>query len=217
VETLVQILESYGYWLFLGLGFMEFVGVPIASLPLLVAAGALAAGGVLHPAGVVTAAALGGLLADAVWYSLGRWHGQRVVNAACGLSSNPSACIVSVESRLETMGDPFILLAKFVPGAGNLIGPAAGLARRPMPGFLVRDAVALLAWAGAYVALGWIFDDQVTAVIRMATGYARLVIIVGLILVLAALAWRIIKARSHDHSDFLATKDTEPSEPLASP
>ncbi len=36
METLDAFLSSYGYWVFFAVGFAEFVGVPIVSVPVLI-------------------------------------------------------------------------------------------------------------------------------------------------------------------------------------
>lgn len=48
-ESLVRYLESYGYWTALAAGFAEYVGVPLATVPLLIAAGGMSAAAGLNP------------------------------------------------------------------------------------------------------------------------------------------------------------------------
>ena len=115
MDSLLGFLESYGYWLFLAVGFAEYAGLPIASVPVLIAGGALASSGGLSLPAVAASAAAGGLLADAAWYGLARWKGERLVGVACGLSSNPRACVVGVERSVERLGSRYILSAKFLP------------------------------------------------------------------------------------------------------
>ncbi len=47
METLDAFLSNYGYWVFFAVGFAEFVGVPIVSVPVLIGGGALVASGTL--------------------------------------------------------------------------------------------------------------------------------------------------------------------------
>lgn len=53
LENLDVFLSSYGYWVFFAVGFAEFVGVPIVSVPVLLGGGALVASGTLGFWGVV--------------------------------------------------------------------------------------------------------------------------------------------------------------------
>ncbi len=129
METARVLLEGYGYWLLLGVGFAEFAGLPIASVPVLIVAGAAAAEGAISLPAAALAAALGGLLADTAWYSLSRWRGQRLVDTVCNLSSNPKSCVLTIANRLEKVGSVYVLPSKFVPGTGNLAA-ASELGRR---------------------------------------------------------------------------------------
>lgn len=53
MEELSLILERHGVWLLFAVGFLEYAGAPIASVPILVVAGALAAMGDFPIAAVV--------------------------------------------------------------------------------------------------------------------------------------------------------------------
>ncbi len=197
METLATIFETYGYGLLVAVGFAEFAGIPIASVPVLFGAGALAAGGGPSLIGVAAAAAVGGFLADAGWYSLARWKGSRLVRAACGLSSNPQACVVGVEGRVNRLGNLYVLSAKFPPGAANLIAPATGYAGFSPIRFLALDAVALAVWASVYSTLGWLFSSQVETAIVVTVAYSRWALLGALVLIGMAGAWRLFKIRMH--------------------
>ena len=197
METATVLLEGYGYWLLLAVGFAEFVGAPIASVPVLIVAGAAAANGALSLPGAALAAAFGGLLADSGWYGLSRWRGQRLVNTVCNLTSNPKSCVLTVSARLETVGPAFVLPSKFIPGTGNLVAAAAGLAGMRPAAFLVSDAAALTMWAAAYVSLGFLFSRQVVAAVNWVAGFTSAAAAAAAALILGALIWRHVRARMH--------------------
>ncbi len=151
METARVLLEGYGYWLLLGVGFAEFAGLPIASVPVLIVAGAAAAEGALSLPAAALMAAAGGLTADAGWFALSRWRGQRLVDTVCNLSSNPRSCVITIAGRVEMIGPALVLPSKFVPGTGNLVAASAGLTRLRPVVFLASDTVALALWATAYL------------------------------------------------------------------
>ena len=153
----------------------------------------MVASGTLGFLGVVAA---GGWLADLGWYSVGRRQGPWLIDVACGLSSNPMACVLTVKNRLSRLGTPYILLAKMLPGSGNLIAVAAGLAGFGTLPFILADGAALTLWAAIYTGTGWIFSDQVTPAIEWALTYNRAVAVVLMLIVLAA-AWRLWQVRFH--------------------
>lgn len=197
LATATAFLDAHGYWLAFFVGFAEFAGLPLASGAVLVAAGALAAGGDLHAPLVAAAAAAGGFLADTGWYFLGRWKGQAVVNSACGLTSNPGACINQVSRDLQVMGSRFVFVAKFFPGTANLLAPAAGIAGLEPRTFLPRVAVALLAWAGLYTGLGRLFEGEVRTALDWVLGYGPWAAVIVLALVVGAAVWRGVRIWRH--------------------
>ena len=119
----------------------EFAGAPIAAAPLLVLAGVIAplTGGVFWVIPIV--AAIGAFLGDLVWYLLANRHSPAVVDRACGLTSNPWACVIFTRRKLPDAGTPFYLLSHLIPGTGNLVASAAGLVGIPARRFLSLDAV----------------------------------------------------------------------------
>lgn len=195
---LVSFVGEYGYGFLLAVGFAEFVGVPIVSVPVLVTVGAVAGQGGIHPLGAALAAAAGGLLADMTWYGMGRWQGHRLVGVACGLTSNPTACVVDVEERVGRLGPRLILPAKFLPGVGNLLAPASGFAGVSLWLFLWADAAALLLWAVAYTGVGWLFSDQVYRVLEAIAAYRSSALWIGGGLILGAAVWRLARAGVHE-------------------
>ncbi len=189
MEGLDAFLSSYGYWVFFAVGFVEFVGVPIVSVPVLIAGGAMVASGTLGFLAFVLSVAAGGWLADLGWYWVGRRQGSWLIDVACRLWSNPRACVSTVKDRLSRMGTPYILLAKMLPGSGNLIAVAAGLAGFGALPFILADAASLILWAAIYTGTGWILSDQVATAIEWALTYSWAATVV-LVLIVLGWAWR---------------------------
>jgi membrane protein DedA with SNARE-associated domain len=197
MDQLAELLNQYGYVLLFVVGFLEYAGAPIASVPVLIVAGALSAAGGPPVPGIVLAVALGGLAGDLLWYGIARRRGQGVIDLVCGLSSNPTACIFAVQERLNRVGAGFLLPAKLLPGVGNLVAAAAGFARLRLRTFVLMDGVGLLAWATVYSMLGWLFSAQVEAVVESATGFTVWIAMTAAALIVGAGAWRVAKVRMH--------------------
>ncbi len=211
MELVEQLLDTYGYWLFFAVGFAEYAGIPVAGSSILLIGGTAAATGNAHLFPVIAAAALGGLVADLIWYQVSRWRGDRIVSGLCGLTSNPNACAVKVADRISLIGARYIVPAKFIPGTGNLAAAAAGLAGvRPLA-FLATDSVALGLWASAYSGLGYLFAARIESLLVWLAGYAQVVILVAVSLIVAATVWRSVRVRLHmraharNHEDILRT------------
>ena len=194
---MLEFVESYGYLALVAVGFAEHAGAPIASVPVLVAAGGLGATAGLDPFLVLLSAAVGGLAADAGWYLLVRWRGDALVDAACGLTSHPDACVLKVEERVARFGIVYVVPAKFIPGAGNLVAAAAGLAGMRPGRFLAANAVALTLWAGAWTGLGRLFTSEVQVALAWVGRYQRAAILVAAALVVGAACWRAVRVSRH--------------------
>lgn len=196
-EALVQYLEAFGYLTVLAAGFAEYAGVPIATVPVLITAGGLYQAAGLNPVLVAASAAAGGLAADLGWFTVVRRRGEEVVDAACGLTSNPDACVLNVRERVDRLGPAYVLPAKFIPGAGNLIAAASALSGIRPSRFVVFDAVALLLWAGGYTLTGVLFASQVQEVIDLVLRYQRWAVMGAAVLVVGAGSWRGMRVVLH--------------------
>lgn len=196
-HTLTAFLDSYGYLALTVVGFAEFAGVPIASVPVMILAGALVASAALNPALVVLCVVAGALVADASWFLMVRWQGDRLVDAACGLTSSPDACVTAVGERVAKLGPAYVVPAKFIPGAGNLVAAGAALARMQPIRFVLYDGLALLLWASVWTGIGRLFANQVQGVVVWVEDYQRAALLVTVGLVAAAGAWRGVRVIRH--------------------
>lgn len=197
MEEIGVVLDSYGYLLLFAIGFLEFIGLPTASTFFLVVAGALAAGGAFNFAGVIASIVSGGFLADLCWYGLARTHGERLVGFLCGLAANPSVCVLDVTRRMRDLGGVYLVFGKFVPGASNLVAPAAGLALLPLGIFAAVDVLGLLLWATVYTGIGWVFAEKVEVALSFLREQLPVVLIGAACLFFGTTAWKVTKARRH--------------------
>ena len=71
MHTTIEFLLHHGYVLLLGWVFAEQVGVPLPSMPLLLAAGALAGTGRMSLFAALFCVMLAAVAADSIWYQMG--------------------------------------------------------------------------------------------------------------------------------------------------
>jgi membrane protein DedA with SNARE-associated domain len=182
------LLSRYGLAAVFLFTFLENVGLPIPAFPVLMLAGAYASARHTDVPRVVGAAAAGALLADGIWYFIGRWRGKRVLDHLCRVSFNPDACLERAVDGFHRRKIATILFAKFLPGVNTIVPPLAGVAAMPFPLFLLLDFAGVLLWAGAGIALGLAFGEKIAETARGFQGWMGWLLLAGLA---ASVAWRI--------------------------
>src|SRR6187455_688192 len=93
MDDMLHFVEQHGGPVVFALVFVKQIGAPIPATPLLLGLGALAGAGRLDPVTSLLVATLGSLLADLVWYELGRRRGSRMLGLLCKLSLEPDSCV----------------------------------------------------------------------------------------------------------------------------
>jgi membrane protein DedA with SNARE-associated domain len=182
----LDFILRYGYWLLFGWVFLEQIGIPIPAVPLFLAAGALVGAHRLNPIFVLLLPLCGTLLADFLWYELGRRKGAKVIQLLCKISMEPDSCVRRTENAFIQRGAKSLIIAKFVPGLGIATPPLAGIFRMKLNRFLGMDAIGSLLWITAYTGLGYAFSNQLEVAAREA---ARLGTGLFGLLILAVAGW----------------------------
>jgi membrane protein DedA with SNARE-associated domain/rhodanese-related sulfurtransferase len=134
-------------------------------MPWLVAAGALAGTGKMSGVMAISAATFGSLLADLIWFYLGRRYGNRVLKLLCRISIEPDSCVRRTQNVFTRYGMKGIVVAKFFPGLSTLAPPLAASAGISLPRFFFFDAAGSLIYAGTFIVLGMVFSRQLEQVI----------------------------------------------------
>lgn len=176
----LQMIVQYGYLLLFVWVLAEQLGLPLPSAPLLLSAGALAGSGRLSLTAAASVAVLGAVTGDLVWYSLGRRHGVAVLGRLCRISLSPDSCVRHTENFFARHGMRSLLVAKFIPGVNTAAAPLAGAFNTAWWRFLLFDIVGATLWVGAFLALGWTFQQQLGAIASFASraGLAALLLLV---------------------------------------
>jgi len=167
--------------------FLENTGLPIPAFPVLMLAGAYGATRGATLLMILVAAAAGALLADALWYLVGRWKGKGVLTHLCRVSFNPDACLERAVDGFHRRMAATILFAKFLPGVNTIMPPLAGVSAVPLPVFLLLDLMGALLWSGAALAMGYAFGEQIADTARGVQGMMGRLLLAGLAV---TIAWR---------------------------
>src|SRR5512140_2264325 len=142
---ITALVARYGLTAVFLFTFLENTGLPIPAFPVLMLAGAYAS---TRHAALLMILAAAALLADAIWYLVGRWKGKRVLTHLCRISFNPDACLERAVDGFHRRMAGTILFAKFLPGVNTIMPPLAGVAAVPISVFLLLDLAGALLWAG---------------------------------------------------------------------
>jgi membrane protein DedA with SNARE-associated domain len=180
MEHIIQFLLRHGYSVVFVWVFAEQVGFPVPSSPTLLAMGALAGRGEFSFTLTLALATAASLLSDIAWFELGRHRGHRLLNQLCRISLEPDSCVRRTENLFIRYGARSLLVAKFVPGLGAVASPLAGMFSVRASRFLLWDVAGVLAWAGTFLGLGYVFSSELERVagyaLRLGSGLAILVI-----------------------------------------
>ncbi len=159
MSSVMGLLVRHAYAVLFGWVLMEQAGIPIPSVPLMLAAGTMSAAHKLHIAYALPVILLASLIADSGWYFLGRRYGARVLNLLCRFSLEAATCVEKTQGTVGRRGAFTLLFAKFVPGLSTMAPPIAGQARISFWRFLAYDAAGTIIWAGAWLFAGRFFGD----------------------------------------------------------
>lgn len=179
MNALVQYVLHYGVPLVFFNVLLEQLGLPVPAVPALIVAGALSRDGRMSSTHVLLASVAASLLADSLWFALGRRYGYRILRTLCRISLSPDSCVRDTEARFERWGLKSLLIAKFIPGFSTVAPPLAGASRQSTAAFLLYDGIGALIWAGSAVAAGRAFHkaiDRVLGALENLGGWAVLLV-----------------------------------------
>ncbi|MDQ6664102.1 MAG: VTT domain-containing protein [Acidobacteriota bacterium] len=163
-DQILAFLIRHGYSVVFFWILAEQGAIPLPSIPVLLAAGALIRADRLSGALVLCCAIGACVIADNFWFQLGRHRGASVLRFLCRIALEPDSCVRKTENVFVRYGSRSLLLAKFVPGLNAAAAPLAGISGMSVPRFLIFDVLGSLVWSFSYVGLGFIFSNQLETV-----------------------------------------------------
>ena len=198
MPDILSVIARYGYTsLFVAL-LMEAIGLPVPGALALLAGGAAAAAGGLHPAAAFGDAIGAMLLGDTTLYIAGRLSGWTLLGFLCGLSLSPEVCILRSAKWFYKRGRTTLLFAKFLPGVNTMAPPLAGSMHMRASQFLRFDFGGVLLYTLAYGALGYLFRDVFRMIAGGLQAFSRAVgwvVLIGVIGFVCYRAWLYARYR----------------------
>ncbi|HVI13868.1 MAG TPA: rhodanese-like domain-containing protein [Pseudolabrys sp.] len=183
MQQVFAVIEQHSLFLLFLSNLVARGGLPLPIVPILIAAGALAAEKPDQIIQIILVSLGGSLLAELGLYWLGLRYGQRFVVLLCKMSFSPDFCVRQTETVFTKLGLWSLVFAKFLPGLSLISVAMAGIANMSFFEFFLLNGLGGLLFVGAFVMLGVIFQDAITSALATLIELGAL----GILMIVAAL------------------------------
>ena len=189
MEALLTWIVSHGYPVLFAMLLVSGLGVPIPEDVPLLAAGILADHGGMSVVQASFACGLFVLTRDSIVFGLGYRYGEAILDNRWMQRIVEPKQLHKVEKLIQEHGKPFVFLGRFLPGLRAGVFFAAGASHiRPLV-FLAIDSLAALISIPIFVALGYVFSQNLEKLQRI---LADMRVAIWLALVVALLVGGVV-------------------------
>jgi membrane protein DedA with SNARE-associated domain len=196
MDTLGTLVEDYGLLLVFGSVFLEQIGPPIPSGPLLIVAGALANEARVSAWSIAGIAWIAGMVGKVALYVVGGRYGRQAMDALCRLAVTPNSSIGKTDRHFERWGAALLIIAEFIPGVRTLAPSLAGAEKlSPIP-FLLYSALGAALWTALYLGIGLVFSKQIDRALVLVERSGKVAIVVIAVAIAAYFVVRWWRRRS---------------------
>jgi membrane protein DedA with SNARE-associated domain len=195
MTEIIQFVVRHGYLVIFSWVLAEQAALPIPSIPLMLVSGALARTGQLSLSSVLIYALAGCLIADNIWFLIGRRFSGKALQFICKVSLEPDSCVRRTENIFVKYGLRSLLVSKFIPGLSALAAPLAGGSGANFGRFLLFDSLGALIWIGSYVLVGYLFSDQLEDAVAYAIRMGKGCVILASCILAAWIIWKYLQRR----------------------
>ena len=199
-DWIIQTISQWGYAGIFAVMLAESIFPPIPSELIIPFAGFAAANGDLNFFGVLIAATVGAVVGMLPWYYAGRLFGLERVRRLADrfgrvMTLNAEEIDVAVD-WFHRFGPIIVLFGRLMPLIRTLISIPAGLARMPLPVFLLASTSGALIWNIILTSAGYLLHEhyELVEVILDPLSYVVLALVV-LIYLVRLVMWKPSKPR----------------------
>nr|WP_232506069.1 DedA family protein [Microlunatus flavus] len=194
IVSLMATLGSPGAGLLVAL---ESIFPPIPSELILPLAGFAASQGQLDVVAAVVWTTLGSVVGAVVLYALGAKVGEERLRAvARRMPLVRESDIDTVDGWFERHGGKAVFFGRMVPGVRSLISIPAGVARMPVPRFLLLSALGSLVWNTLLISAGYSLGSRWSVVETWVGRFQEVVVVVAALAVVLVVVRRVREGRA---------------------
>ena len=163
-DWIIQTISNWGYVGIFLVMLAESIFPPIPSELIIPFAGFAAANGELNFIGVLIAATVGAVVGMLPWYFAGRIFGlervRRLADRFGRIMTLNADEIDTAVGWFQRFGPIIVLFGRLIPLIRTLISIPAGLARMPLPVFLLASTLGALIWNTILTSAGYLLHEH---------------------------------------------------------
>jgi membrane protein DedA with SNARE-associated domain len=188
-------LSHYGYWAILALVMIEDFGVPVPGETILIGGAIYAGAGRLNIVAVGVVGFIAAVIGDNIGFAIGHFGGRALALRWGRYVFLTEERLDRAQSFFDRHGGKIITIARFIEGLRQANGVIAGISGMHWRRFLAFNALGAALWVGTWVSLGYLAGTHITTIYNYITRYSYYVLIALAVLVLAYIAWRLLRRR----------------------
>jgi membrane protein DedA with SNARE-associated domain len=155
VHEFLEFWKSQAYLLLFVAVLCDQGALWIPSQPALVAMGALIAAGTHSLALALPVAVMAAVLADSLWYTVGRSYGPVAIRRLGRRWPKLPSKLLKAQDFVVRREWMTFLASKFAPGPSFFVPLLAGAGRLPLWCFVVADTAVCAGWSSVFIAMGY--------------------------------------------------------------
>lgn len=186
-ETIIQIMNQFGYFGVFFLIAIENIFPPIPSEVILLFGGFMTTMSKLTMIGVIIASTLGSIVGAIILYYIGKILNKerlkKIVKGKVGkILRLKEKDIDKADNWFDTKGNKTVFFCRFVPILRSLISIPAGMSEMPIPKFLIYTAIGSAIWNTVITIVGSIVGENWEKVLDIFDKYSHLTLIILIVL-----------------------------------
>jgi membrane protein DedA with SNARE-associated domain len=212
LDALASPLQHYGLWAIGFLVLVEDFGIPVPGETILIAAALYAGAGRLNVVAVGVVAFIAAVIGDNIGFAIGHFGGRALALRWGKYVHLTEARLDRAEHFFARHGGKIITISRFVEGLRQANGIIAGVSGMHWRRFLAFNALGAALWVGAWVSIGYLAGNHITAIYNDITKYSYFLLVVVVVLVVGYIVWRVRGRHRHRTPTAASTAEASTAE-----